>query len=99
MQQAAAAEPGQFLIEQRARVVRVVEQAAERRLGCEAAATHGDTAHEHQLTRRHGREGRELRRGPATPPRGGAEQVLRVFRRRRVVVAVVAVTVFFCGCR
>jgi hypothetical protein len=59
------AETRQFLVQERRGVVRMVEQAAEGRLGREAAA------HEHQLARRHGRERRELCRGP--PARRRAE--------------------------
>lgn len=84
-------ETRQFLVQERAWVVRVIEQSPQRRL-CR-------DAHEHQLARRHGREGGELRRGPTS--RRCAEQVLRVLGR--VVAVRVAVTmamaIFFCRCR
>ena len=83
-------EAREFLVQERARVVRVVEQPSQRRL-CR-------DAHEHQLARRHGRERRELRRGPTT--RGGAEQVLGVFGRVVAVgvgvgVGTMAMVIFF----
>lgn len=79
----------QFLVQERARVMRVVEQPSQRRL-CR-------DAHEHQLARRHGCERGKLRRGPTS--RGGAEQVLGILGRMvGVGVAVtmaMAMTVFF----
>jgi|SRR5712672_1771993 len=66
----------------------MIKEPTERRLG-------RDATHEHQLARRHGRERRELRRGP--PPRRRAQQVLRVLYWvvARAVTVTVTVAVLF----